>query len=497
MAIGRISGPLLKANLIRDGVDLAFETDLLYLDVNNGRIGVNNVSPQYDLDVNGTVRSTNIQIDNQAVLAGIIISGNNLVSSTNVIDFTASAGDPTVYHSKLIIDDFQVQGNVISTTVSNSPIELRTNGVGSIELQANTNITGDLFVSGNITADGDIVIGGNIVIGNETSDTVSLNSRIDSNILPKTNVTYDLGSESQRWRKLYSADLLLSNELKVGDLTISGNTISTTSNSIEFDTPPGQYVAFNSILLVDDIKIQGNKISTVVSNSPLEIEASGTGTINVLSDSEIQGDVDVSGDFTVDGNLLINGNTTIGSDFSDAIVINAGISSDLIPRVNNTYSLGDPSFRWKDVYVNNFYTNSIIIDELDIGNLTFRNNEITSAPGENILINGTGTGGVQLGNFRITNNIITNVVSGAISTIQQTGIGYFKIATNNGFVVPLGTTSERPSAYAVLGMTRYNTDTRALEVWNGSAWASPAGALGAVSEALANDIAAATAIALG
>ncbi len=32
MAIGRISGPLLKSNLIRDGVNLAFETDLLYLD---------------------------------------------------------------------------------------------------------------------------------------------------------------------------------------------------------------------------------------------------------------------------------------------------------------------------------------------------------------------------------------------------------------------------------------------------------------------------------
>jgi hypothetical protein len=34
MAVGRITGTLLKANLLRDGVDLAFETDLLYLDVN-------------------------------------------------------------------------------------------------------------------------------------------------------------------------------------------------------------------------------------------------------------------------------------------------------------------------------------------------------------------------------------------------------------------------------------------------------------------------------
>jgi len=42
MAVGRISGPLLKQNLIRNGINLAFETDLLYLDVNNQRIGTKN-----------------------------------------------------------------------------------------------------------------------------------------------------------------------------------------------------------------------------------------------------------------------------------------------------------------------------------------------------------------------------------------------------------------------------------------------------------------------
>ena len=57
MAVGRISGPLLKANLIRNGIDLAFETDLLYLDVNNQRVGIKNSSPQHELDVTGTSNS--------------------------------------------------------------------------------------------------------------------------------------------------------------------------------------------------------------------------------------------------------------------------------------------------------------------------------------------------------------------------------------------------------------------------------------------------------
>jgi hypothetical protein len=89
------------------------------------------------------------------------------------------------------------------------------------------------------------------------------------------------------------------------------------------------------------------------------------------------------------------------------------------------------------------------------------------------------------------------VSSNAITQIAQSGVGYFKIEGSNGFVPPRGTSAEQPTAYAVIGMTRYNTTSKALEVWDGIAWASPAGASGAVSEIQANDISAAFAIALG
>jgi hypothetical protein len=48
-------------------------------------------------------------------------------------------------------------------------------------------------------------------------------------------------------------------------------------------------------------------------------------------------------------------------------------------------------------------------------------------------------------------------------------------------------------------MTRYNTDTKALEVWDDSVsqWVSPAGTIGAVSEATALQIAAEMALTLG
>jgi hypothetical protein len=126
----------------------------------------------------------------------------------------------------------------------------------------------------------------------------------------------------------------------------------------------------------------------------------------------------------------------------------------------------------------------------------FRDNEITTTTGQDIYIDGNGTGGVRLGNFKITDNVIENVSSNAITQLLQSGTGYVKIDGTNGFVPPRGNDAERPS-YAVVGMTRYNTVSRALEIYTGITWASPAGASGAVSEIQANDVSAAFAIALG
>ena len=350
MAIGRISGQLLKSNLLRAGENLAFETDLLYLDVVNSRIGIRTTTPTVDLDVNGHTRSTNITVDNQLNVGDLHFTGNTITSDSSTINFAAAAGEATVYHSRLQIDDLQLQGNIISTTVSNSSIEIDPNGSGTVNIIANTNITGNLVVSGNVNATGNIVIGGNI---------------------------------------------------------------------------------------------------------------------------------------------------TIGDALTDNIVINASIRSDLVPETDNTYDLGSPTFRWRSIYVNEFFTTSLNVPTLDVGNLMFRDNEITTTTGQDLYIDGNGAGGVRLGNFRIVDNVITNVSTNAITQIAQSGTGYFKIQGTNGFVPPRGDDGQRPTAYAVVGMTRYNTNSKALEIWDGISWASPAGASGAVSEIGANDISAGFAIALG
>lgn len=347
--LGRISGPLLKSNLVRDGVDLAFETDLLKLDVNNRRIGIKTATPTYDLEVNGTTNTTNLIVDTTLDIGNFTITGNTISSDLSTITFSPSGGDPTIYHAKLDVDDIRITGNVISTTTSNASIDIQPNGTGQINLQATTNVTGSLNVTGNVNATGNVTIGGNIVIGDNITDTIT---------------------------------------------------------------------------------------------------------------------------------------------------INAAIKSDLIPEIDNTYDIGSISFKWRALYANNFYADVLNTASLNIGSISFYDNVITTTAGQDLIIDGNAAGGVRLGNFRIADNTITNTVSGAISVLVQSGTGYFKIQGTNGFVPPKGTELQRPSVVET-GMTRYNTETRSLEIWDGLVWASPAGTSGAVSEIQANDIAASMALTLG
>lgn len=186
MAIGRISGPLLRANLLREGVNLAFENDLLYLDVNNSRIGINTSSPQYDLDVNGTVRAPGLEVSTQAQIANVNFLGNTISTTDGVL--TLGTADNVIYQNKLVIDNIDLENNVISTNTLNENLEFRPNGTGTVEIFADTNVYGNIVATGSITADGDITI------GDADTDNVIFNAEINSNIIPNIHNTYSLGS---------------------------------------------------------------------------------------------------------------------------------------------------------------------------------------------------------------------------------------------------------------------------------------------------------------
>jgi hypothetical protein len=333
MAVGRISGPLLKDNLLRNGVNLAFETNLLYLDVVNSRVGINTASPAYDLDVNGTTRSVNLYASTQAQLGTFTVSGNTISSSSNTINLTPNGANPTVFSGLINVGNLGLTGNTLSSTNTNGNITVQANGTGVINLNSNVLITGNLHATGTITADG------NIQLGDMPTDTITFVGEVNSNIIPAATNTYNLGSPSLEWNNVYANSFVI-------------NTLS-------------------------------------------------AATLNVV-------------DFQTSG-LDISGNT---------------ISS--------------------------------------------------TAPNTNINFVTSGTGGIVLANFQITNNNITNITNGGITNFVESSTGYVKVSGTNGVVIPVGTSTNYPSVVET-GMIRYNTSQQYVEVYNGTAWGSVAGQSGGVT----------------
>jgi len=247
MAVGRISGPLLKANLIRNGIDLAFETDLLYLDVNNQRVGIKYSSPQHELDVTGTSRVNNLTVTNQATLGDVVVQGNTISSNQTYLNLGTL--DNVVYQNKLIVDSLELEGNTISTNDSNSNLELRPNGTGTVEVLANMNVTGNLHATGNISADGDITI------GDTSADTINFNAEVASNIIPDATNTYQLGTDpagggkqwSDIWVNNFNATSVTATALTVNGVDLilkQGNIIYVAENgddSNDGDHPQAPY----------------------------------------------------------------------------------------------------------------------------------------------------------------------------------------------------------------------------------------------------------------
>ena len=110
MAISRIGGRALKANLERDS-NLAFNTTTLVVDYSNGRIGIGTASPSSTLNV----------------------VGNTAISS-----------------GTLALDQITIAGNKIESTASNANLTLDANGTGTVDIRANTTIDGSITLQSGV-----------------------------------------------------------------------------------------------------------------------------------------------------------------------------------------------------------------------------------------------------------------------------------------------------------------------------------------------------------
>jgi hypothetical protein len=355
-SLGRISGKLLSDNLLRNGVDLAFNNDLLYLKVSpiirgseaDGEdgdpnydstlpaalsgtgVGINTDTPVYILDVNDTIRSDTVNVPNLTTIENITINANGTIGSvTGPIHIQSTNIYSSVFYTSMSSDYLEFNDNRINS-ISNRNIKLDPNGSGRVVFEADTSIYGNLQVTGNISVTEDLATMGTIIVGDSPLDTVTIVPDFTQSIIPGTDNAYDLGmqandSSPRRWDYAHIPDW----------------------TNISRLLP--QTVVVNDSLLINGVI---NKIEPTITNS----------------------------------NVLLN------------------------PATGITYI---ERTKWQD-------------------------------------------------------DTITNLNDTAL-TFKSTGIGYVRFMGTNGFIIPVGDTSQqRPSPE--LGETRWNLDEDYLECWNGSEW---------------------------
>jgi hypothetical protein len=281
-SLGRISGKLLTENLLRNGVDLAFNTDLLYLNVTDGRIGLNVDSPTYDLDVASDMLTTDLVVTTNAYLDNILIANNQFSTTIGGIIVRPLNTSPEVLFNQLATSSLTFNDNVLGS-VSNQQIRLQSSTTGSvtnvIELENDTNITGSLGVSGNVSLDGNLSPDGNIFIGDSALDLLQIATSIPQSINPGTTLTFDLGLIDRRWGTVHSPDWTNITTISPFSVTVNNQMFLGGANNSILATQTNADLILNpdsGITVIEQTQWQDSDI-TNLANTALRFSSTGIG----------------------------------------------------------------------------------------------------------------------------------------------------------------------------------------------------------------------------
>ena len=148
------------------------------------------------------------------------------------------------------------------------------------------------------------------------------------------------------------------------------------ANDLKEDTSPQ---------LGGDLDVNGHKIISARSNESIRLDAAGTGTIELLSNTNVTGSITATGDITATGNIFANGNINLGNASGDQTKV----------------------------------TGVFEADQLQIDGTTLTSTVTNGA----VTIQGNGTGGVNVADITINDNTITTSSSNANLELKASGSG--------------------------------------------------------------------------
>jgi hypothetical protein len=518
-ALGRISGKLLSANLVRHGVDLAFDTDLLYLKVGpiiqgtpsirdpvfdnqdsslfeppysdgdpnygvgtsgNG-VGINTNNPIYTLDVASNARTEFLDVTNTAYIDNLYLYGGNTISTTTGEIHIRPFGPGAISTFDILgtVDGSNnaslfFNGNTVQS-YNNKNIVFNPAGTGTIELQSNTTIVPNnilnpaLYVTGNITLDGSLRTNSNIFIGDSPMDVVQFDPdvKISQDLSPGQTLTWDLGKSDKRWSTAYIDDWTKIGTLRPTNVNlddqvlINGSTNTIQSSVTDTDLFIAPDTGRNNI---EQVVFESNSITSLMQQPDLDpyLVADGIRAAALNNPNAAIFNTTVSG-----VEYFLGGGQTI--------------------RTERTSLLGD---------VRNDLDNPGVLNEDDAVKVIEIATGMGSTDNEAIwyytkivpAIKASPTEYAKWGN-------VGTSLADTPFTISSSNDGYVSFADNNGLVIPVGTTAERN--YGEVGMTRWNSELQQLECFDGERYIVATGPGAVVTNDLMVELAITRALFLG
>jgi len=420
-----------------------------------GAVAINGITLN-DNTIVANASNSDLELDGSGTGAVKILADAQVVGTLTTADITNTNNITT---TQLDADGVRLKDNTVSTFSSNANLEISANGSGVVDVKSamttiGQTVTGDINVTGAVRVD-NIKIDANAIVATNSNGSILIN--------PNGTGSITLGGNTVNVPSIMTAHTFFTDrELLMGPAAKIKPSVTNDDVVIEAN-------GTGSVVL-EEVSVTANTITTHTSNANLNLDTDGTGTIELQTNTNVSGSLTATGvttneitsngsnaDINIDAsgtglvavnNLKVDGNIQINDNKIATTVSNSNLQlgangSGKVELMSSTVSrTGDIIFDASSDIILDAGGKDIIFqyDGNQFGLFTYAGGNLLIQSGSTTMLTGDGANAIFNGNITvpgsstldgvtITDNTIKSNASNADLQIGTSGTGVIDLLT--------------------------------------------------------------------